>query len=81
MQYNPFSLFPLDGAISLHIELPDRLEMPELELPAGFCFASDGEERVRKGDEEIIAVPRERFGDNEPYLTEEQVDIIFRSSC
>ena len=79
---------PIESALGLMIESPlpgakysqVRLKHPDLDLPPGFCFATDGEERVRKGDEEIIAIPREKFGENEPFLTEEQIDLIFRAS-
>ncbi len=79
---------PFSAALGIFIESPVpggklariKLRDPELELPPGFCFATDGEERVKKGDEEIIPIPRERFGDNEPLITEDQVDLIFRAA-
>ncbi len=79
---------PIDAALCLMVESPipggkhARVvsKHPDVHLPPGFCFATDGEERVKKGDEEIVAVPRERFAENEPFLTEEQVDLIFRAN-
>ena len=79
---------PLESAVGLFLESPlpggqlaqVSRRQPDIALPAGFCFSSDGEERVKKGDEEIVRLARDRFSDNEPIFTEDQVDQIFRAA-